>query len=287
MRRVLEQARLAGLTGLPITLVGEPGTGKRWLARAIHLRGPARQRYFAALDCARLPPPVLAELPLGPTARQLTLGTVYLREPQRLPREVQARLADLLGGDHTRDPDWGPRLIVGLSADPQEAVRGGLLLEELACLTGALTIALPPLRQRLDELSALVEQFLERARQVSPHPVRRASAEAMAVLRAYAWPGNVRELAAVVAGACRRAKGEQVEPADLPFHLRHGPLPAERQLPLDTLLEQAERRLIALALRLSNDNKTRAAELLAIWRPRLIRRMEHFGMGQAGPDDAE
>ena len=101
--------------------------------------------------------------------------------------------------------------------------------------------------------------------------------EAMNALRSHAWPENLRELFGVLQDACRRAKGSRIEPADLPFYLKHAALPAERHLPLDALLEQVERRLIALALRLAQNNQTRAAELLEIWRPRLQRRMEKFG----------
>src|SRR5262249_35205290 len=99
----------------------------------------------------------------------------------------------------------------------------------------------------------------------------------LTVLRNHAWPENLRELQEVLRQACRRAKGERIELADLPFHLRHGPLPPERKLPLDALLEKVESRLIALAMKLAQDNHTRAAELLEIWRPRLLRRLEKFG----------
>ncbi len=79
-------------------------------------------------------------------------------------------------------------------------------------------------------------------------------------------------------GAAARAKGERIELADLPFFLRNGPLPAARKLPLDALLEQAERRLILLALRQAGGNRSQAAETLAISRPRLLRRIEEFGI---------
>lgn len=84
-------------------------------------------------------------------------------------------------------------------------------------------------------------------------------------------------------GAAGHARGERLELADLPFFLRSGPMPAEKKLPLDELLEQAERRLILLALRQARGNRTRAAEILGIWRPRLLRRLDHFGI-DAGSD---
>jgi len=80
--------------------------------------------------------------------------------------------------------------------------------------------------------------------------------------------------------ACGRAKGERIEAGDLPFFVRSSPLPAERPIALDSLLQQVERRLIAVALRLAQNNKGRAGDLLSMWRPRLLRRMESLGMNE-------
>ena len=157
-------------------------------------------------------------------------------------------------------------------------IQAGRLLEEFYCAVTSVTIAIPPLRERLAEIPRFVEVFLQRSRDLQAHAVQSVSAEALNVLRAHGWPENLRELQEVLHEACRHAKGERIELADLPFYLKHGALPAERRLPLDALLEQVERRLIALALKLTQNNHTRAAELLEIWRPRLLRRMEKFGL---------
>jgi arginine utilization regulatory protein len=195
-----------------------------------------------------------------------------------LPGEWQSRFAETIR--HNENPDF-PRLIVGFPGDPHSDVQAQRLLAELYYAVSSVTIAIPPLRERLAELPRFMELFLERARLLQPHSIKGAGSEAMNVLRAYAWPENLRELQAVLQDACRRAKGERIELADLPFHLKHGALPVERRLPLDRLLEQVERRLIALALKLTDGNQTRTAELLEIWRPRLLRRMEKLGLDQA------
>jgi DNA-binding NtrC family response regulator len=106
----------------------------------------------------------------------------------------------------------------------------------------------------------------------------------MLSMRSHAWPGNLRELASVLDAAGRHAKSDRIERTDLPFYLRQGSLPADKKLPLDALLEQAERRLISLALKHAKGNRARAAEILGIWRPRLVRRMEHFGLGGSEED---
>src|SRR5262249_30531760 len=98
---------------------------------------------------------------------------------------------------------------------------------------------------------------------------------------------NLRELLLVLREACRHAKGNRIELADLPFYIKQGPAAVDRHLPLDSLLQQVERRLIALALKLTNDNQTRAAELLEIWRPRLQRRMEALGLKDESTSDSE
>ena len=276
LARLHEQARLAAQTRLPIALLGEAGSGKEWLARAIHVRSERRQRPFACLDAVRLPTELLGETLFGPRTQKLGLGTVYLRDLDALPREWQARLAETLQVGENAD---FPRIIVGLCRDTGAAIQAGRLLAELYCAVSPVTITLPPLRERLAQLPRFIDIFLQRARDLQPHGIQAVSPETLNLLRAYAWPGNLSELQEVLREACRRAKGERLEPADLPFHLKQARLPPpERHLPLDALLEQVERRLIELALRLAQNNQTRAAELLEIWRPRLMRRMEKFGL---------
>jgi arginine utilization regulatory protein len=287
MRRAVAQARLAATLRLPVTLVGQSGTGKHWLARAIHHASPWRDRGFACIDAHALPAALVADLLLEPRGERLALGTVYVRGPAHLPRELQERLAHRL---HSSDDSTdGPRLILGHRDDPAEAVRAGRLHDELHCTASALTIHLPPLRERLADLDGLVRIFLGRARTWHESPTSlptTVSAEAALALRAYTWPGNLRELHDVLRGAAVRAKGERVELADLPFFLRTGPLPAARKLPLDTLLEQAERRLILLALRQAGGNRSQAADILGIWRPRLLRRLEHLGIDTAAENES-
>jgi hypothetical protein len=285
MRRVAEQVRLAARVRVPALIVGERGAGKEWVARTVHAQGEDRRRPFVALDCARLPPAALAGVLFGEgeLARPVDAGTLYLREPSRLPREFQERLAALLAA---ADEARGPRLLSGLCRGPDEEVRAGRLLAELASRLATLTIDLPPLRERREDLPRLAEGLLERAGTAAGRKVTSLAPAAWEVLRAYPWPGNIAELYAVLVGACGRAAGERVEVADLPLYLRVGPNPAaaeERPLPLKELLEAAERRLIELALRRAGGNKSRAAELLAVWRPLLLRRMSALGVADPTP----
>jgi hypothetical protein len=291
VRRLAEQVRLAARVDAPVLLVGEPGTGKATLARVIHYQGPARERPLAVVDCARLPAYALAALLFGERggAAPGRPGAVYLREPSALPRDLQLRLCDVLRGGA-----GGVRFLAGCTRPPAEEVRAGRLLDELHATLGTLVIEVPPLRERRADLPALVERLLARAGEAGGPEVAGLTAAAWEVARAHPWPGNLRELYAVLSAARRRAKGRQVDAADLPAALRlahqlgviPGPDP-QRPLPLDPILEQVERRLIQLAMRRTGGHQTKAAELLAIWRPRLARRLKALGLEELPEVDVD
>ncbi|HWG42447.1 MAG TPA: sigma 54-interacting transcriptional regulator [Gemmataceae bacterium] len=288
MRRLAAQVRLAGQVATPVLLVGEEGTGKQTLARTIHYLSARRDGACAVLDCERLPPTAVAALLFGERAAgRAGVTAVYLREPAYLPRDVQLRLCEMIARSNGPGAEGttAPRILAGCAMPPAQAVRAGRLLDELACALSLLVIEVPPLRERRSDLPALVERLLERACADREARVTSLSADAWAVLRGYVWPGNMRELYAVLRAAAGRANGEQIRVVDLPAELRRAvereqtpPRPAERALPLEQLLEEAERRLILLALRRTHGHKARAARLLSIPRPRLWRRMLKLGI---------
>ena len=291
LRRLAEQVRLAGRTTAPVLLVGEPGVGKRTLARLIHYQSPHRERPFAALDCDRLPAGALADVLFGGLRR--TLGAIYLHNPSGLPRDLQLRLCEVVHAAAEEDAGApAPRILAGCGVDPAEEVRAGRLLDELYSALAVLTITIPPLRERRTDLPTLVDRMLQRGNAEGEPQVKGLSADAWDVVREYAWPGNLRELYAVLSSARRRARTDRITAADLPAALKllrrmeetPGRRP-ERPLPLDALLEQAERRLIDMALRRAKGKKYRAAEILEIWRTRLMRRMKALGIGDAEADD--
>jgi transcriptional regulator with PAS, ATPase and Fis domain len=270
MHRLVAQLRLAAQTRLPALILGPPGSGKIWAARTIHHLSAERESFFAAFD-ARLPAAALAELLAS--SRSLRLGTLFVRNVERLPRDAQALLVQRL---ETEPSELEPRLLAGSAADLDAEVRGGRLLPELHCRLSALTLQVPALADQLADLPRLLDTILPRASDAADRKIHSVSAAALEQLRRHAWPGNQRELYDVLVQACQRASGGPIGVDDLPFYLRNMPVPRESPLPLDETLAKVERRLIELAMRLAQDNKTRAAELLAIWRPRLVRRLEQF-----------
>jgi DNA-binding NtrC family response regulator len=279
MRRLGEQVRLAAQVSAPVTLVGEPGVGKLTTARIIHYHSARREQPLAALDCARLPAPVLARVLEG--AREggpgPGLGAVYLRQPGALPRELQLQLCAWMEA-----PGPCPRILAGVARSLTDEVRAGRLVEELAWRLGALVLEVPPLRQRRADLPRLAAWLLERGGPGAP-AVKGLTTAAREVLDAHSWPGNLRELAAALAaGRASAPAGGLIDAGDLPATVRslaQGAAPELRpSLTLDGLLEQVERRLILLALGRARGNQSRAAELLGVHRPRLLRRLKVLGI---------
>jgi DNA-binding NtrC family response regulator len=304
-RRLLEQVRLAAASSVPVLVVGERGTGKRQVARAIHQYGPGSQRPLVAFDCEALPAEILerelfgasdadaprASPPAGLKRPRLSLldgSTLLIRDIQYLPRDLQVRLVDAL--------DSGIRLLATSTLDPEAALRDERLRPELYFALTALVVRLDPLRERREELPVLAQHVLERVNQRGGSQRGGYSPEAIAVLLAYDWPGNLGELVRVVeyAHARGRGEGQLIVPEDLPATIRgslgsaYCPPSAPRPIkPLDELLTEIERRLIETALRQARSNKSRAADLLGISRPRLYRRMKELNLPDGEPAEGD
>ncbi len=284
MQRVIDQVRLASRTRVPVLITGEPGTGKQWIARTIHYQGHDREAPFMALDCTRIPAGALAAALSfdGNFKKGAARRTLYLKEPSALPRDLQERLCNLLG-EAGGASDW--RILAGCHSDPLQEIKAGRLLETLHSALSTLVIALPPLRERQADRPTIVERFSERAVYSKEGRIPTLTPDAWELVRAYHWPENLSELHAVLRVAAAHAPTDAIDachfPAALRLAVRMDQTPAKPQdhpVALDQILEQAERRLIIHALRKAKGNRSRAAELLSIWRARLIRRMEALGI---------
>ncbi len=288
-QRLLVQVRAAAETLIPVLIVGEPGTGKRLVARTIHQRGVKHQSSLLPFDCAALPPEVLERELFGEggvgTRPRMNLpegSTLLIGDILDLPRDLQGRLAAL--ADHR------VRLLATTTGDPETALQEERLRSDLYYALTTLVIRLNPLRQRLDELPVLAQHLLERANQRGGRQRSGFSPEALTVFLGYDWPGNLRELARVIDSAHGRGEGDLIAAEDLPAGIRgslgaaYTPPPLSPPLtPLDDLLTQVERRLIEHALVRARQNKSKAADLLHISRPRLYRRIKELGI----PDESE
>ncbi len=287
-KRLLDQVAAASASRVPVLIVGEAGTGKRLVARTIHLLGASRQSPVLVYDCRALPPEVLErELfgtamahPGSPRALVAPAGsTLILGEILELPRDLQGQLAAALRPE--------VRLVATTSGDVEAAFAADRLRPDLYHALTTLVIPLPSLRDRLDEIPLLALHFLERANLRNERQRAGFSTDALTTLKLYDWPGNLGELARVVDAAHGRGEAALIERDDIPPEIRGErggayalPARAKELVTLKEMMARVERRIIERALARSGGNRSRAARRLGINRPFLYRRMKELGLAE-------
>ena len=295
MLRAMQQVQLARGGMSPAVLCGERGAGKEHLARVIHTESETRARSFVPLDCRTLPEFELRQtlrrlFSLDPedrrsdagTPQSLQPGTLFLQHVESLPRDLQEFVAKELAGDSPQRP---VRILAGTSTRLEDAVANETFRSDLYFRLTALRVEIPPLRARVEEIALLAQAFLEELNRGAETQRGGFSEEVLRQFREYRWPGNLDELAAVVAEARDASAGPTVQAQDLPFRFRTGrdaqamgTASLARATPLDAYLEQIEKAEIERALEQVKYNRTRAADLLGMPRPKLYRRMEALGI---------
>jgi DNA-binding NtrC family response regulator len=244
MTQVFELARRAARSQASILVAGEPGTGKELVARAIHANGARASRPFVPVDCASRREQVLESELFGrekgavdgglhtePGLIEMASGgTLFLAEIGELPLSLQGKLLRAIQDRQTRRVggaaivDVDVRVVSATTGDVREAIGTGRLREDLHDLLSVVTIELPPLRARRDDIPLLAHAFLHRYGQ---DRIAGIDHEALAALEAYGWPGNVRQLRNVIERACALADADVVRWRDLPgYVLGDGHLPA-------------------------------------------------------------
>ncbi len=239
LRELLGLIHKAAPTDSSVLILGESGTGKELVARSLHGLSRRAARPFVPLDCTAMPETLLeSELFgyekgafTGATARRPGLmesaagGTLFLDEIGDLSAALQAKLLRVLeerrvrrlGGQELLPVDV--RVVAATNVDLPEAIRQGRFREDLYFRLNVIPLRVPPLRERLEDLSELVQGFLEEFAGRRQDPPRRVDPQALAALEAYAWPGNVRELRNVIERLVSLAAGEEITLADLPAEI--------------------------------------------------------------------
>jgi DNA-binding NtrC family response regulator len=289
----LAQARfdLATASDANVLVVGPPGSGTVEIARTIHLsRHGQDSGALATLPCAELGEELLQSTCtwlMQTSAREDLPAALILKDVDRLPGTFQTRLAEAVAAGQLN-----ARLLSTAQSDLAEPVRGGGFLPDLAARLATITIELPPLADRVEDVPLVAQALLEEENARGGKQLSGFSPEAIDRLLLYTWPGNLLELSDVVSDARGRAEGPLIGPHDLPDFFRHvvdaqayAPEP-EETIVLDTFLAQIELELIERALAKAKGNKTRAAELLGMNRPRFYRRLVQLGL-IAESEDAE
>jgi two-component system NtrC family response regulator len=282
-----------------VLITGESGTGKELLAKGIHYNSKRAGGPFVAVNCAAIPENLIESELFGHTKGSFTGavrdregkfeqadgGTLFLDEigdlridlQAKILRALQERQVDRVGGSKPIPVD--ARVIAATNRDVEKAVKDGLLREDLYYRLSVVTLRMPPLRERRDDIPVLVSHFLKKFNRDAGADIEE---EALAALKAYGWPGNVRELENVIERASVLKRGTVITLADLPDKLkqeRKGIDSIILNLPDEGIaLEDLEKSLILKALEKHNNNQTRAAEYLGITRPTLIYRLEKYGL---------
>jgi DNA-binding NtrC family response regulator len=311
MRQIYALIEQVAPSSASVLITGESGTGKEMVARTIHNLSPRRNTAFVAINCSAIPE-TLMESELfghergaftGAASRRMGCfelangGTLLLDEISEMPFSLQAKLLRVLedrrirrlGGSHEIPVD--ARVLAATNRDPAESVRQGQFREDLLYRLNVITIDLPPLRRRKDDIPLLAQHLVVQLAERHNRPARFLSAAAIDALLSHSWPGNVRELRNVIERAVIICSGESVER----HHL--APYPLEQRarsrgedtitLPVGTPIEEVERRMILRTLQKTDNNKTRAAELLQISlktlhnKLRLYREQGHLDAGDA------
>jgi DNA-binding NtrC family response regulator len=299
MRRVFELLDSVAASDANVFIVGESGTGKELAANAVHAKSPRAEGPLVKINCAALPKDLIESELFGHVKGAFTgatsekpglleeahKGSLLLDEISEMPPDLQAKLLRVLedrsvrrlGGTRAVPVDF--RLISSTNRDPDAAVRDGSLRQDLYFRINTVTVALPPLREKTQDIPLLAKGFLERFRLKHGRTVEGIDPEAFRRLLSYPWPGNVRELEHVIERAVLVARGKEITFTDLPEALNAG-APVVSAGPPAGSLEEIERVSIVRALESTGWNKQAAAVILGLRRPTLYSKMRRHGIPQ-------
>jgi two-component system, NtrC family, response regulator AtoC len=282
-----------------VLIQGESGTGKELIARAIHFNGPRAERPFVAVECASLAESLLESELFGHMRGAFTGavetkkglfeiadgGTIFLDEVAEISLGLQAKLLRVLqeqeirrvGG--TQPIQLDVRVIAATNKDVEALVKAGRFREDLFYRLNVVTLHLPPLRERQEDIALLANHFLRKYSEVDHKLISHITPEAMELLCTYHWPGNVRELDHTIERAVTLTMNNALLPGDLPPRLQQQTVdPGLNTAPQLLTLEELEKQHIQAVLRATEGNKKRAAQILGINRRSLYRIAKRYGL---------
>ncbi len=303
MHEVLELVESVAGSDANILVQGENGTGKELIANALHHYSKRAKGPFIKINCAALPKDLIESELFGYKKGAFTGaqndkegllemaegGSLLLDEVGEMPPYLQTKLLRVLqereyrpiGSDRIVRVDF--RLICATNVDLDTALRDGKLREDLYFRINTITLRVPPLREKTEDIPLLCEHFLEKYRERHQRHVKAIAPAAYHLLIRHRWPGNVRELENVIERGVLVAKGAEIAVNDLPESLRtETTRPADFVVPPHRTLAEIERMAILQTLQRTNWNKQEAAQILGLYRPTLYSKMKKHDIQDGG-----
>ncbi len=301
MQQVMRTARQVAPTDIPVLILGENGTGKELIARAIHTHSKRRKNRLVTMNCAGFAPTILEDELFGHVRGAYTGasgdregrfehadgGTLFLDEIGDMPHDMQAKLLRALeNGEVVRlganDPiQVDVRIISATNQHLDEMVKDKQFRQDLLYRINGVSIIIPPLRERREDIPLLIHYFLSAAAEKYAKPIEGVEPEAQQALMSYSWPGNVRQLRNAIESSVALSQGSKLAVRDLPADVRPasgGELTGGINNLVGISIEQAERELIKNTLKLTDGNREQAAKILGIGERTLYRKIKEYEM---------
>ena len=301
MQEVVRTVERVAPSDVTILITGESGTGKEVIADLIHALSPRSKNKIIKINCAALPRELIESELFGSVKgaftgahadreglfRQAEGGTLLLDEISEMPMDTQSKLLRVLQDQEVR-PVGGKtsyktncRILAATNRKPEDAIKDGKLREDLFYRISAISVHLPPLRERRDDIMPLANAFLKRFAAQANRDIRGFKADAIERLTAFDWPGNVRQLQNEIQRAVLLCEGGEISAADLSITNARPSiaLPVGEELDTNfTLLEGVERNAIIQTLKAVEGNKLEAAKRLGIGRQTLYNKIKAYGI---------
>ncbi|MCQ2586038.1 MAG: sigma-54 dependent transcriptional regulator [Treponema sp.] len=293
LKSVMEKITRVAPSKATVLITGESGVGKEGVADAIHALSPRKDKPLIKVHCAALSESLLESELFGHEEGAFTGadkmqkgrfelahgGTIFLDEIGEISQSVQVKLLRVIqnrqfervGGEKTIDVDV--RIIAATNRNLEEEVKAGRFREDLYYRLNVVSVQVPPLRERKEDIPLLVSTFLDRFNEENGKDVKGFDSKAKSALSNYSWPGNIRQLQNVVEGCVAMSVSDTVKLADLPDYLQNGSGDKSISIPLGTSMEEAEMIIINDTLAFCGGNRSKCAEVLGIGRKTLYRKL--------------
>ncbi|HUT65573.1 MAG TPA: sigma-54 dependent transcriptional regulator [Spirochaetota bacterium] len=298
MKKVFETIELVAPSRANVLIFGDSGTGKEMIADAIHHNSPREDKPYIKVHCAALPETLLESELFGHEKGAFTgaiarkrgrfelahLGSLFLDEVGEIPTQTQVKLLRVIqerefervGGELSLKVDV--RIISATNKNLKEEVENGRFREDLYYRLDVVSIHVPPLRDRRDDVPLMVHKFMEEFSKENNKEVEGITNGALQALISYKWPGNVRELRNVIESIVVLTKGNIITEQDLPQYVLSKDEQSHLKVPAGLTLAEAEKRMILFTLQNTGGNKTKASEILRIGRKTLHRKLGEYGV---------